>query len=515
MKNLIKITGVAAALFLVVGCGEDFLEKQPSEFLTADQVEEAAAVNPDVLAGTLAGIYSLQFQSGTGGTGNHDDFGQKGYDIFGDMLSGDMALSVSSFGWYRADITEFQAPLDFTRTRNYMPWRYYYRLIRSANVVIDALGGQDAVPEIAANQYVMGQAKAIRAHSYFYLTQYYQNSYDPSQEILPLYDESTDENGPKVAASVIYDLMEKDLNEAITLLDGFTRSAKNEINQDVAKGILAYVHGAQGTQEDWQRVKDLTDEIIASGAYSIMSAEEVAPVDPAEVTKVRNSGTIEGGGFNDVNVSGWMWGVDLTTDSGVGLLSFWGQVDYFSFSYAGYGDYKAMDASLYAQLSDDDVRKRQFHMNSSSSNYLQPWGKFYAPDRVPRGASRTITEDLVYMRVAEMYLLNAEAAANLGMDAEARESLKALLDKRVDDSSYVDALSGQALLDEIYLQTRLELWGEGKSYLAMKRNKATIVRGPNHLSFVGEPIPYDDERLTFEIPEAEILYNPFIDSQNN
>jgi hypothetical protein len=45
----------------------------------------------------------------------------------------------------------------------------------------------------------------------------------------------------------------------------------------------------------------------------------------------------------------------------------------------------------------------------------------------------------------------------------------------------------------------------------MKRNKATITRGPNHLSFVGVPISYDDDRLTFEIPQAEIQNNPFID----
>ena len=85
------------------------------------------------------------------------------------------------------------------------------------------------------------------------------------------------------------------------------------------------------------------------------------------------------------------------------------------------------------------------------------------------GASTTVTADYIYMRVAEMYLLNAEAAARSGDDAGARTSLKAVLDKRLDDTSYVDGLSGAALLNEIGLQTRIELWGEGKSYLAMKR----------------------------------------------
>jgi|25_taG_2_1085351.scaffolds.fasta_scaffold02680_3 hypothetical protein len=507
MKNLFKLTLLSSALLTVVGCSEEFLEKEPSEFLTQEQVTEAAENNADVLAGTLAGIYSLQFESESGGTTNHDDFGQKGYDIYGDMLSGDLALSVSSFGWYRADITEFQAPLDFTRQRNYMPWRYYYRIIRSANLVIDALGGNDATPEVLENQYILGQTKAMRAHSYFYLAQYYQNEFNPGSEILPLYLTPEDENGPKVTAREIYDVIEADLNSAISLLDGFTRAAKNEINQDVAKGILAYALAAQGDR--WQEVKDLTDDV--KGNYPIMTAEEVARADRTD-DGVDNP---TGGGFNDVNTAGWMWGVDLTTDSGVGLVSWWGQMDYFSYSYAGYGDYKAIDAGLFAQIPDNDVRKNQFLNNPESSNHLQPWGKFYDPARVPRGPSQVITLDLVYMRVAEMYLLNAEAAANLGMEEEAKMALSMLLDERVDDTSYLDGLSGQDLIDEIYLQTRIELWGEGKSYLAMKRNKATVVRGANHLSFVGDAIPYNAEELTFEIPEAEILYNPAINTQND
>jgi hypothetical protein len=117
------------------------------------------------------------------------------------------------------------------------------------------------------------------------------------------------------------------------------------------------------------------------------------------------------------------------------------------------------------------------------------------------------------MRVAEMYLLNAEAAAKTGDEATARQTLKTLLEERVDDVSYVDNLSGQALENEIYLQTRIELWGEGKSYLAMKRNMATITRGENHLSQAGESIPYNDDRLTFEIPLSEIQNNPLITQQ--
>lgn len=493
MKKLIKITLLTAILVFAVSCNEDFLENEPSEFLTTAQIEDAASRNPEVVKGTVTGIYGLMIETGTGGTTGHDDFGHKGYDIFSDMLSGDVALSVSTYGWYRASITEMKCTQDFTYTDNYQVWRYYYRIIRSCNNVIDALGGTDSTPELEENKYFMGQAKAMRAHSYFYLAQYFQKSYNPSEEILPLYDDLLDQNGPKVAASVIYTLIENDLTDAISLLNGYARGPKNEVNQNVAKGILAYVYGAMGRDSE---AATLTKEVIDSGEFTLMSASEVL------------------GGFNDVSTSGWMWGVDLTEDTGLGLVSWWGQMDYYSYSYAAYGDYKVIDSDLFAAIPADDVRKGQFLDLPSNGRHLQPLYKFYDENRVAYGNSQTVFADYVYMRIAEMYILHAETAAKSGNEPAARESLKTLLTERVDDPSYVDGLSGQALLDEIYLQSRIELWGEGKAYLALKRNERTLTRGGNHLSFVGETISYDDERLTFEIPESEIQNNPFISDQN-
>jgi hypothetical protein len=42
----------------------------------------------------------------------------------------------------------------------------------------------------------------------------------------------------------------------------------------------------------------------------------------------------------------------------------------------------------------------------------------------------------------------------------------------------------------------------------MKRDKATITRGPNHLFFDGDSFRYNDPKLTFLIPQAEELNNP-------
>jgi hypothetical protein len=496
MNKIIKYGLLSTIALSMVSCGEDFLEKPAREgsgTLTSAQLEEASSVDPAVANALMSGVYALTFDTGSGGTTGHDDFGMKSYDVFGDMLSSDMALSTSTYGWYRSSITEYQAGLDFTNGDNRQVWRYYYRIIRASNEVIDGLGGMDINPESAANKAIMGQAKALRAHSYFYLTQFFQKEYDASEEILPIYYSATELNGPKVAASVIYDLMEADLTDAITLLDGYARSNKTEINKSVAQGIYAYVLGARGT--DYAKAYSMAKAAI-NGGYTLMSATEVT------------------GGFNNVNTPGWMWGVDLNDEIGLGLVSWWGQMDYYSYSYPAFGDAKSIDDLLFAKIPADDARKAQFNFLPGAYTHLMPLFKFYDSDRRRYGSSRIVKADYVYMRVAEMHLLAAEFAAFSNNDGQAKTELKALVSQRIPDASYIDRLSGQALKNEIHLQTRIELWGEGRSYLAMKRNKATTTRGSNHLSFVGEAIPYNDERMTFEIPEGEIQFNPFISTQN-
>jgi hypothetical protein len=112
------------------------------------------------------------------------------------------------------------------------------------------------------------------------------------------------------------------------------------------------------------------------------------------------------------------------------------------------------------------------------------------------------------MRADEFYLMNAEAKARLGQTADAITGLKSFLADRITDLSYLDGLSGAGLVSEIYRQTRIELWGEGKAYLAMKRLKQNVVRGSNHLFEAGATIPYNDDKLTMVIPQAEVLNNP-------
>ncbi|NEV94776.1 RagB/SusD family nutrient uptake outer membrane protein [Psychroflexus sp. YR1-1] len=498
--------------FLLVGCEEEFLVEEPTgSTRNIRQIGEAGEVNPEINGAFMTGVYSTMFSSGTGGTGSHTDFGQRGYDVYGDMLSGDMALSLSTYGWYRAAITEFQAPEDFTQQENYQVWRYYYRVINRSNLVIESILGQPQ-PETEAetmaiideltdnNRHIVAQAFAMRAHSYFYLTQYLVNDVTASwtSPTLPIYTRAGITGNAKSTTEEVYNVIEADLNRAIPLLGDYSRPSKLEIDQSVAQTILAYVLASR--KDRWSEVVTLTNDALAGTSASLMDTS-------TSINGIR-------GGFNNVGSQGWMWGVDLNEAIGVGLVSWWGQIDLFSYSYAAVGDNKAMDESLYNSMDANDARRGQYLNNPNSSRYLQPFNKFYDSDRVVFGSSQIVKADYVFMRYAEVLLLNIEALAKSGSPAAAKTKLEDFVAARGIDPAYVAALNGQVLLDEIYKQIRLELWGEGKSYLAMKRNEATTVRGTNHLSFVGVPIPYNDERMTFEIPLQEIQDNNEISDQN-
>ncbi|MDO4781670.1 MAG: RagB/SusD family nutrient uptake outer membrane protein [Capnocytophaga felis] len=481
----IKIGLLAVSSLAILSCKKDFLESEPSEWVANPKAEYK-----------LNGLYPMMINIGTGGTSGHDDFGQKGYDIFSDILSSDVVLASSSYGWFRA-AANYESTKDYINTHNYIVWRYYYRLINAANDVIAGLGGNDAAPANESDRHSFGQAKAIRGYAYFYLLQFYTKEFKPASDAVPLYLEPNSPAKGLAKQSEVYKLIEDDLNQAVSLLEGFTRVNKSIIDKNVAKGLLAYVYGAQHKYAD---VAKLAKDLIENSGFPITTKEQVV--------RAKHNGTdFSGGGFNDVTTPSWMWGFDITTANDFNLRSWWGQMDIFTYGYAWAGDRKTMDENLYKSMRDDDVRKGQFG-KYGSDNYV-PYNKFFTPER-KIGGQRTVVTDYVFMRVDEFHLLAAEALAKTGEEEEAKTILKNYLKNRLDDVTYIDALSGVALSEEIYKNTRLEFWGEGKSYLAMKRNKASVTRGANHLFHSGKTFVYNSDELTFDIPQSEIQNNPHI-----
>lgn len=490
---------LVATSLVTAGCSSDFLDPvRNTNVITSEDIANNVNVNPALVEGSLNGIGSLLIEPGGTAAGRHYDLGQKGVDIWLDMLSGDMALSANSYGWYQ-NTANLVSTVDFSREENSIIWRYYYKVVNLSSNIILSFGGNDAEPTTQEARHLLGQAKAYRAYAYFYLAQIFQRSYDPSQPILP-YNDGEVRTASKVPASQIYDLIENDLLDAIDLLDGFTPSSKQQINQNIAKGLLAYTYAAMGNYTD---AKVYSDEIINSGAYSLTTTGQLAF--PGA-----------GSGFSDVNTPSWMWGYDITTEMGHQLINWWGQVDYYTYSYQWAGDRKTIDTGLLALIPAGDVRRTQFGTTGTTNR--MPINKFFDAGRTA-GGQQIITTDYLFMRVDEFYLLSAEAAAKSGDDAAAKVRLKEFMLNRLTGGAaavdaYVDPLSGSNLKQAIYNQTRIEFWGEGKSYLALKRNQATVTRGTNHVFRPNQSFAYDIDEMSFQIPQVEMDNNPSITGQN-
>lgn len=504
MKTLKKIA-LVGILISFISCEKEFLETFPTASLSQEQVSAAAEVNPDVSKATLLGIYENLYRRGSGGTNSQEDFGITTQYIQLDILSGDMAHLGKSYNRQTA-ISELTATQDPDNDYNYRPWRFLFRVINLSNLVIDGLGGNEAQPETDAQKYTLGQAKALRGYAYWFLAHVFVNDIsDMDQMALPIYKSAEDIDQPKSSLADVFDLILDDLTHAETLLEGFNRSDKIEINQDVVRALLARTYGALN---NWPKTEEYAKKVIDAGNFTVMSNDEVAIL-PDE------DGSI--GGFNDVNsIDGVMWGINITPEGQglASLFSWWGFMDYYSYSYAAVGNRKGMDSDLYANLREGDIRKHQFN------SILMPTGKFYYKGaeknnfRPFSGPQSNIDSDSHYMRIAEMYLLHAEAAAENGKTSEAVQSIRAVLGLRLENTSYLETLTASELAEEAALQARLELFAEGKSYFIMKRRRETRTRASNWLDYAGESFSHSDERLTYEIPQEEILFNPNISDQN-
>ena len=122
-----------------------------------------------------------------------------------------------------------------------------------------------------------------------------------------------------------------------------------------------------------------------------------------------------------------------------------------------------------------------YYTAGASGDVLLSKGVYGTLAKIPFGAQFKFwskapygTSAYPFMRCSEMVLTEAEAAYYNGDVVTAKNCLKKINDIRI--PGYSCDKTGEALLDEIRLSRRLELWGEGFSWPDFKRWNLPIVR---------------------------------------
>ncbi len=497
---------LAFAALVLAACSEDYLQTYPQGgTLTTDQFNSLE----DALEGTAISVYPLLYEYGR----DHDVFGERAIDMYTDLLSGDMAMPKTSYGWFEVDAR------GLTRAyRTSYIWYHYYRIIRLCNLAINAVeaNGVPELPEAGAEVpenivkqgFYYGQFLTLRGWAYASLMQFYIETSDEvdyaTEKAIPLYDETYTSSGDyaghaRSTADEVYAQVENDLKTAVEFLDAFgkytSRSSKLEVDADVARAHLAYAYLNWGGH-DAEALK-YAKEIIDGGKFQILPNADVLT-----------------NGFNNSTTKSWMWAEEVTVDNSTALASFFGQVDVFSMSYASVGDIKGIDSKLYDEVVAKgwDIRAGWWAPGSSSVAYA-PIGKFFSPESNTIGGDLNWLADQVFLRVESAYLIAAEAAYNTNDLTTAVEYLDAIMSERIaaDAAAKYDAYkasltSAAAVKDALVYNWRVEMWGEGYSLQTFRRLQKEKTLGTNQFR-KGETLNSADIDYTFSIPSAEYTYN--------
>ncbi len=468
---------LVAGLIIATSCSEDYLETQPTDLYTANIVFETTEGAETVLEGIYRWLYSYNTE---GTMGYHIDYGQKATDLALDMMYEDIVMHLFHWYGYFHSYSQYALTQDYSRTR--MLWNFYYDVINNANIILENIDATKGDEELKDR--IKGEALALRGYAYFYLSQIYCKTFVGNENAsgVPVYTEPTTEGNPRGTLQHVYDRIVEDLDNAITLLNGAeARPNNSHLDVDVVRGIRARV---ALVMNDWTTARDMAR--TARADYSVMSKDDYV------------------GGFNDASNESWMWGLDINPEQATVYASFFSHMAPNIDGYAGgLGVYKRISKKLYDTIIAMDIRK--FAYMSYDPSVSVPGSQFKFLDN----GMADWTNDYVLMRASEMVLIESEAEARMGNDQEAKDLLTELRTQRYLDPPADSPNSGEALVEEILLERRIELWGEGFSWLDMKRTKKGLNRGPSHDVSICRiyTLPPESDAFQFQIPVAEIESN--------
>ncbi len=359
-------------------------------------------------------------------------------------------------------------------------WEEIARIIASTSIIIrkgELLSFPESEQEDAA-QYI-GEMYALRALAFHNLqllfAQPYNFSSDASHLGVPIPDFETLGDGGTIqepgrsTTAQVYEQIENDLLKAIDLM----RSESDPFRMDVhaAKALLArvYLH-----MENWTGARDTATDVIETSGNSLLANDEYI----ASWGQDSNNETL----FTLVN--------NETDNSGTNSIGYF---------YLTYKDAFATD-DFVNTLSATDVRKELYPIDDGVN----------LVEKFPRVAVQD--DNIQILRLSEMYLIKAEAHAQLTEDTAAQETLDMII-QRADPSALESTETGQALIDKIILERRKELAFEGFRLYDLSRYGITF----NKFQQDGDPIVISapENRTIMPIPIDEINVNPNIANQQN
>lgn len=484
MKKIYLLIILANIIF-IQGC-DKFLDLKPQDIQVVSKVEDYR----DLLASYMR---LLKTTNGSQKPVLGSTFLYPKFDVASEFgfKTGELTVNKNSTEFYDANLGEYNTQgvkvMTWMET-DYELWDRYYAFLGPINMIIDGITSAEGDDENLRN-YVRGEALVWRAYSYFKLLQYY-SPYKENDYGIPVFLKPYDDPGNAMPQREKQtDVYKQILNDCQEVIDLMEQTPSNQWNCGYEPrfiyGMLASIYcykamSAAAEENDWLKAIDYADKAIAGRTFVRDQSTYNAMFDTPAQQIFKND----------------EFYLRLVDGSN-------GQIANFLDSYFQSSDWSKIEANpsreFYNSYKDDDVRKKTFFRTKPDGNIIFDKYNISNDPMAFLGAGGIIMP----FRLAETYLIKAEALFRTGKTTEAKEVLDDFKQGRYLDvtASYTES----DLLNEILKERKLEFYHEQDMWwLDMKRLGTRMERIVNGTMYILEP---DDFRYSFPIPQTEMSVN--------
>lgn len=486
INKLFLFASMAAGVATLTGCVDETFPL--SSTATEEQVQTSPAATEALVMGMPAKSISLWSEDW------HSFFGYPAHMIIRDYLTGDYCQNGDGigYGWHFYYWSQNKS-MDENKLKTQFTWNFHYGFLLSINQVVGAVD-----PNNATDAQLGYRAAALGYRALVYIDMARMYEFLPNEKFktnaegadiegltVPWVSDKTTPaeaaNNPRIPRQEMFNHILADLDEAEQNIDKLPSTQGGTLpDKSCILGLKARLYM---WVEDYANAEKY--------ARLAISAASVKPYTEARALSVTN-------GYN--TASDFMWAGQQTPESRSvtsGIINFisWAS-NQTTFGYSGPGAdmYVCIDKKMYERISDTDWRKKQWLAPAGSAlretatvpaiggddllNYLPDYAslKFRPAEGNAEDYKTGAASAIPYMRVEEMYFIEAEAAAHQDM-GRGKDLINKFMKENRDPNYNCKATTADDLVEEIVFQKRVELWGEGQTFFDIKRLNMSVTRG--------------------------------------
>ena len=470
IKSIYKTLVMIPLMLMGVSCGEDFLDLQPPLEVANEAFLQTV---DDFRAATLGAYDQMQLA----------DYYGRYFVLIPDIMGEDIKQNASANRG--KEWAEYNGAPTTNQNEHREFWGEIYEMINMTNLMINAEFEPPASVRAEYDDYI-GQAYALRALAHFDLVRLFAQTYtftaDASHPGIPVVTEFNPEQLPgRNTVAEVYEQIISDFETAIPLLSSDAANA-GIMTAEAAEALLSRVYLYMGR---YAEAEALATEVINSERFSLVPRDAYANQfldgnSPEAIFEII---------FNQVDNPG--------SDHVGGM-----------YKASGYGDYLPSQ-QLFDLFEEGDIRATLFIDDDDLDGiiYANAEGEGKRVYKYPSEGSIIATDNVPVIRLSEVYLIRAESRAEQGNFDGALADLNMIRERA--GVGPITGLSGEALIDEILLERRRELFAEGHRVFDITRRGQNLVR--TDCTSPTCEVTFPDTNFILPLPQEETDVNTNIE----